>query len=175
MPQVPKLLILHDATLRIDDDVQNTREGHHILDNAPHGRRDGPGALDGVEKLGRRAEVEAARVAGGVERSVAGVLDDSSLEVREAVRVQGAAHLGRVADDLALVARANVGGGVADLAVGEAEGGEVGLGVGLPPCRKTIMKDEEVERVRRARESCRAGRDDVVHDLVLGRGIGSLG
>ncbi len=71
-----------------------------------------------------------------------GVLDDSSFEVSEAMRVEGAADLGRVSHDPALVARANVGSGVADLAVGEAEGGEVGLGVGLPPCRKTIVKDE---------------------------------
>ncbi len=48
-----------------------------------------------------------------------------------------------------------------------AEGGEVGLGVGLPPCRKTIVKDE-VKYVCHIRQSHRARGDGGVHDLVLG-------
>jgi hypothetical protein len=60
MPQVLELLILHDTTARRNDDIQDAREGHHILDNAPHGRSDGPGALDGAEELRGGAEVEAA-------------------------------------------------------------------------------------------------------------------
>ena len=86
---------LHDTTARRNNDIQDAREGHHILDNAPHGRSDGPGALDGAEELRGGAEVEAARVAGGAEGSERGAaLDDSSLEVSEAVRVEGAAHIG---------------------------------------------------------------------------------
>ena len=54
------------------------------------------------------------------------------------------------------------------VAMSSCEGGEVGLGVGLPPCRKTVVKDEEVKNVCHTRESCRARRDDGVHDLVLG-------
>jgi hypothetical protein len=63
MPQVAELCVSHDAILCIDNDVQNTREGHHILDSAPRGRRDGP--VRWIE-LGRRAEVEAARVTSAV-------------------------------------------------------------------------------------------------------------
>ena len=85
---------LHDTTARRNNDIQDAREGHHILDNAPHGRSDGPGALDGAKELRGSAEVAAARVAGGVEESERGALDDSSLEVSEAVRVEGTAHLG---------------------------------------------------------------------------------
>ncbi len=58
------------------------------------------------------------------------------------MRVEGAAHLRRVARDLALVLIALVGHRVADLAVCEPEGSEVGLRVGLPLGRKAIVKYE---------------------------------
>ena len=70
---------LHDTTARRNNDIQDAREGHHILDNAPHGRSDGPGALDGAEELRGCAEVEAARVTGGIEGSERGALTIAAL------------------------------------------------------------------------------------------------
>jgi hypothetical protein len=69
------------------------------------------------------------------------------------VRVQGAAYLRGVADDLALVARALVRVDVADLPVLEAAGPHVRLRQGLPPYRKAVVEDEEVQGPLRPRVS----------------------
>ena len=56
----------------------------------------------------------------GVERIEGSLSKKASLEISEAVRVKGAAHLGGVAHDLTIVAGTLVSGGVANLAIREA-------------------------------------------------------
>ena len=55
----------------------------------------------------------------GAERIEGSVSKKASLEISESMRVNGAAHLSGVTDDLTLVAGTHIGGGVADLAICE--------------------------------------------------------
>jgi len=96
-------LVGDHAPLVLDDLGQDTREGEDILHDPLAGGRHGPRALGAAEYFVRLAKLETARVVDGVYGGEGGVGEDGGLEVREAVRVQRAAHLRGVAYDPALV------------------------------------------------------------------------
>jgi hypothetical protein len=84
------------------------------------------------------------------------------------VRAEGAVHLGEVARDLSLIARALVGHRFASLAVGEAAGGEVDLRVSLPPGRQAVVEYEKaILALICICKSCRVLIDSMIHDLFV--------
>ena len=105
---VAHVFVRHNTSLYRNGLAQDEVQDEDALDDELAARSHGKCALDAKKDLGRRAEVEAAGIAEWVDRGEGGVLVDGGLAVGEAVRVQGAAHLWRVADDVALVPRSQV-------------------------------------------------------------------